>query len=283
MARVRTESPLVTTSNDLLAEHVDGALRLTFNRPHTLNALTTQLLDSTADAVEAAGDDPAVRAIVITGAGRGFSSGADLSVRADPDFTGGAETVEAVIRLVRLLRTVPKPVVAAVNGPAVGGGCSVALAADVTVARESAYFLLSFANIGLMPDAGATALVPAAVGRARATRMAMLAERIPAPLAAEWGLITAAVPDDDFDVELRELTARLAGGPTAAYAQTKRALNELTLPLLEQAFAIERTGQSTLTRTVDFAEGLAAFLEKRTPTFTGEPFRGPQQTSPRER
>jgi enoyl-CoA hydratase len=273
----------VTTSKDLLAEHLDGVLWLTFNRPHTLNALTTQLLDSAAEAVEAAGDDPVVRAIVITGAGRGFSSGADLSVRADPDFAGGAETVEAVIRFVRLLRTVPKPVVAAVNGPAVGGGCSVALAADVTLARESAYFQLSFANIGLMPDAGATALVPAAVGRARATRMAMLAERIPSPLAEEWGLITAAVPDEDFDVELRRLTARLARGPTSAYAHIKRALNELTLPLLEQAFAIERAGQSTLTTSADFTEGLAAFMEKRTPAFSGELARGSRRTSSRER
>jgi enoyl-CoA hydratase/carnithine racemase len=279
-----TERWPATTSNDLLVEDVHGALRVTFNRPHTLNALTTELLDSASDAVAAAGDNPAMRAIVITGAGRGFSSGADLSQRADPSFTGGPETVEAVIRFVRLLRTVPKPVVAAVNGPAVGGGCSVALAADFTLARESAYFLLSFANIGLMPDAGATALVSAAVGRARATRMAMLAERIPATLAADWGLIAAAVPDDAFEIEVRELTARLASGPTAAYAQTKRALNELTLPQLERAFAIERDGQSHLTRTAEFAEGLAAFIEKRTADFARAALRGlhgPEQTPSR--
>jgi enoyl-CoA hydratase len=269
-----TEGWPASTSKDLLVEHVDGALRVTFNRPHTLNALTTELLDSAFETIAAAGEHPAMRAIVITGAGRGFSSGADLSQRAHPNFTGGRETVEAAIRFVRLLRTVPKPVVAAVNGPAVGGGCSVALAADFTLARESAYFLLSFANIGLMPDAGATALVPAAIGRARATRMAMLAERIPATLAADWGLITAAVPDDAFDIEVRELTARLASGPTAAYAQTKRALNELTLPRLEHAFAIERDGQSHLTRTAEFAEGLAAFIEKRTPDFSGATARG---------
>ena len=259
----------VSTPSDLLVEHVDAALHLTFNRPHTLNALTAQLLDSAAEVIEAASDDPAVRVVVVTGTGRAFSSGADLLLRADPIFTGGPDTIEAVNRLVRVLRTVPKPVVAAVNGPAVGGGCSIALAADLILARESAYFLLSFTDVGLMPDAGATALVPAAIGRARATRMAMLAERIPAPLAVEWGLITRAIPDEDFDAEVRRLTARLANGPTVAYAQTKRALNATTLALLEQAFAIERTGQAALTQTADFAEGLAAFVQKRAPGFSG--------------
>jgi enoyl-CoA hydratase/carnithine racemase len=259
----------MSTPSDLLVEHVDAALHVTFNRPHTLNALTAPLLRSAAEAVEAAGDDPAVRVIVVTGAGRAFSSGADLAMRADPSFTGGPDTIEAVNRLVRALRSVPKPVVAAVNGPAVGGGCSLALAADFTIARESAYFLLSFADIGLMPDAGATALVPAAIGRVRATRMAMLAERIPAPLAVEWGLIMRAIPDADFDAEVRGLTARLASGPTVAYARIKGALNATTLALLDEALATERAGQSALTRTADFAEGLAAFVQKRAPDFTG--------------
>jgi enoyl-CoA hydratase/carnithine racemase len=259
----------VSTPSDLLVERGGAALRVTFNRPHALNALTPQLLNAAANVIEASGDDSRVRVVVITGSGRAFSSGADLSVRADPGYAGGPDTIEAVNRLVRTLYTVPRPVLAAVNGPAVGGGCSLALAADFTMARESAYFLLSFANVGLMPDAGATALVPAAVGRARATRMAMLAERIPAPLAAEWGLITQAIPDEDFDSQVRQLTERLANGPTAAYAQTKHALNAARLPQLEQALAIERTAQSVLTRTADFAEGIAAFLQKRTPRFSG--------------
>jgi enoyl-CoA hydratase len=212
---------------------------------------------------------PGVRVVVMTGAGRAFSSGADLSTRKDPDYARGADTVDAVNRLVRAVRAVPKPVVAAVNGPAVGGGCSLALAADFTVACESAYFLLSFTNLGLMPDAGATALVPTAVGRARAARMAMLAERIPAPLAAEWGLITHVTSDGDFDSEVKQLTELLANGPTAAYAQIKQAMNATTLAQLEQALEIERSAYSVLTRTTDFAEGIAAFLQKRAPKFSG--------------
>jgi enoyl-CoA hydratase/carnithine racemase len=174
-----------------------------------------------------------------------------------------------VNRLVRAVRAVPKPVVAAVNGPAVGGGCSLALAADFTVACESAYFLLSFANLGLIPDAGATALVPAAIGRARAARMAMLAERIPAPLAAQWGLIMQATPDEEFKPEIQRLIDVLAKGPTAAYARIKEAFNATSLPQLEEALTVERSAYSLLSRSADFAEGIAAFLEKRTPKFSG--------------
>jgi enoyl-CoA hydratase/carnithine racemase len=259
----------VSTESELLVDRVDAALHVTFNRPHTLNALTTRLLNAAAVVIEAAGDDPGVRVVVMTGAGRAFSSGADLSSRNDPDYTGGQDTVDAVNRLVRAVRAVPKPVVAAVNGPAVGGACSVALAADFTVAAESAYFLLPFANLGLMPDAGATALVPAAIGLPRAARMAMLAERIPAPVAAEWGLVAQATPDADFHSEVRRLTERLANGPTSAYAQIKAALNATALALLEQALEIERGAHSELTRTADYAEGIAAFLQKRGPRFSG--------------
>jgi enoyl-CoA hydratase/carnithine racemase len=259
----------VSDRSDLLVERLDSVLRVTFNRPDVLNALTPEMLDTAADAVESGGGDPDVRVVIITGAGRAFSSGADLSARADPSYQGRPRTLDAVNRLVRVLREVPKPVLAAVNGPAAGGGCSVALAADLILARESAYFLLAFADVGLMPDGGASVLLPNAVGRARAARMAMLAERIPAPRAADWGLITHAVPDETFDSEVEGLAARLAQGPTAAYAQTKHALNAATLGRLEQAFAIEAAGQAMLTGTADFAEGVAAFLQRRKPDFTG--------------
>ncbi|MEV8563317.1 enoyl-CoA hydratase [Streptomyces sp. NPDC051917] len=260
----------MTARSDLLVERLDSVLRVTFNRPDVLNALTPEMLDTAADAVESSGGDPDVRVVVVTGAGRAFSSGADLSARADPSYQGRPRTLDAVNRLVRVLREAPKPVLAAVNGPAAGGGCSVALAADLILARESAYFLLAFADVGLMPDGGASVLLPNAIGRARAARMAMLAERIPAPRAADWGLITHTVPDETFDSEVERLAAQLAQGPTVAYAQTKHALNTATLGRLEQAFAIEAAGQAMLTGTADFAEGVAAFLQKRKPDFTGK-------------
>lgn len=256
-------------SAPILAQHTGSALRITFNRPDRLNAFTTDMLTLAADTVEAAGDDPGVRVVVLTGIGRAFSAGADLA-GADSEGLPTPATIDAANRLTLALTTIPKPVLAAVNGPAVGVGCSLALAADLTVARESAYFLLAFANIGLMPDGGATALVPAAIGRARATRMALLAERVPAPLAAEWGLISHAVPDADFDSEVQQLTARLAAGPTAAFALTKRALNSTTLAHLENALAAEREGQTQLFTTADFAEGVAAFRDKRPPAFSGK-------------
>ena len=242
-----------------------GILRITFDRPDSLNAVTGEMLTEVGDLIEARGHDDDVRVVVLTGAGRAFSSGADIG-----DVKPGHETLDNVNRVIRAIRQVPKPVVAAVNGPAAGVGCSIALAADLTVAAESAYFLLAFAGIGLMPDGGSTALVPAAVGRARAVRMAMLGERIGARTAQEWGLITQAVGDEQFQDTVDGLVTKLANGPTAAYAQTKRAFNATVLAQLETALEIEREGQVALFETADFAEGTAAFTEKRIPRFLGK-------------
>lgn len=244
-----------------------GAARwLVLDRTDRLNAVTTETLTALADAVERSALDPAVRVIVLTGAGRAFSAGVDLR---DPVAVPGADTVDAANRLVLGLREAPQPVVAAVNGAAVGVGCSIALAADLVIARESAYFLLAFANVGLMPDGGATALVAAAIGRARATRMAMLAERVPASTAFDWGLISAAVPDDEFDDRVEDWVGRLAAGPPLAYARTKRALTRTTLPRLSDALAVEREGQTALLASADFAEGTRAFRDRRAAVFTG--------------
>jgi 2-(1,2-epoxy-1,2-dihydrophenyl)acetyl-CoA isomerase len=167
------------------------------------------------------------------------------------------------------VRRLPKPVVAAVNGPAVGIGCSLALACDLIMAAESAYFGLAFVNIGLMPDGGSTAFVPPAVGRARAFQMALLGERIPAPQALDWGLVNWIHPDDRLMDEAWALARRLAAGPTRSYASSKQALNNFIYSDLDGQLELEAELQHALGRTKDFMEGVAAFVEKRDPAYGG--------------
>ncbi len=249
----------------LREERDAGVLRLTFDRPERLNSLTAGLIHSTADLVDAAESD-GTRVIVLTGAGRAFSSGADVGPDGSPP---GMDTLAAANRLVTSIVSVPVPVVAAVNGIAAGVGCSFALAADLAVASESAGFMLAFTRIGLMPDGGASLLVPASIGRARALRMALLAEKVAARTAAEWGLIADVVPDDDFVAYVDGLVGQLAAGPPLAYAATKRVLNQATLALLQDILAAEGAGQEPLLASADFAEGMAAFQAKRAAAFTG--------------
>lgn len=249
-------------SEPVLVEAVGAVLTITWNDPERLNGLTGEMLETVSDAIE--GLDEQTRVVVLRGAGRAFSTGARL----DGELTG-TEPMDVANRLIRVIVACPVPVVAAVNGPAAGFGCSVALAADITIARQSAYFLLPFVNIGLMPDGGSTAVVAASIGRARASAMALLGERLPATEAASAGLIHTAVPDEDFDDEVDRIVAQLAQGPAVSYRSTKQAIAAATLGHLDEALDRERDLQVALFGTADFAEGATAFLHKRVPTFVG--------------
>jgi 2-(1,2-epoxy-1,2-dihydrophenyl)acetyl-CoA isomerase len=254
-------------------ERRGGELRITLNRPDVMNAWDKQFgLDLLAAVEEAASDDE-VRAVVITGAGRAFSSGADLRAGFDPTPEGHPD-VQTVLHeryhpIIVGIRRMPKPVLAAVNGPAVGIGCSLALACDLIVARESAYFLLAFVNIGLVPDGGSSLLLPERIGLARAAEMAMLGERIGAKQALEWGLVNRVAADDEFDGVVDELAARLAAGPTASYAGSKRQFNEWLFARMDAQLDLEASIQQQAAASGDFLEGVQAFLEKRPANFRG--------------
>jgi 2-(1,2-epoxy-1,2-dihydrophenyl)acetyl-CoA isomerase len=253
-------------------EQEGGVGRITLNRPETLNAWHRAFGRELRAAIEGEAADASVRALLITGAGRAFSSGADLKAgfeAADdglPDIRKELELYHPIIGGVRRLE---KPVVAAVNGPAVGIGASLALACDLILAAESAYFGLAFVNIGLMPDGGSTLFVPAAAGKARAFQMALLGERVSAARALEWGLVNFVPPDDALMHEAGALVDKLAGGPTRSYAASKRALNRMLYPDLEGQLDLEAELQHALARTGDFQEGVQAFVEKREARFAG--------------
>lgn len=257
------------STDDVVVEQRDAVLWITFDRPEVLNALNGAMLQTASEAVEEARGHDDVRVVVVTGTGSGFSAGADMeSLRIAPQFPH--ETMDGANRFIRAVVGIDKPVIAAVNGVAAGVGCSAALVSDLIVAAESAAFLLPFTRLGLMTDGGSSLSVPASIGRARAMRMALLAEPMPAAEALEVGLITHVVPDADLVATASSLAARLAAGPALAQAAVKKAVNASTLADLEEALGREHSGQRTLFRTQDFAEGLAAFAERRRPSFRGE-------------
>ncbi len=251
----------------------DGAAWIELNRPDALNAWNTQLGDDLHAAVHAAAEDDDARAVVITGAGRAFSSGADLKQGFEPTAEGHPDVytrlTEVYHPIITTIRRMPKPVIAAVNGPAVGIGCSLALACDLVWATESSYLLLAFVNIGLVPDGGSSLFIPARLGFTRAAEMALLGEKVSAQQAFDWNLINRVVPDGEFAAEVEQLAARFAAGPTRSFAGTKRQLNASLYAHMDEQLELEATIQQEMAASGDFVEGVTAFVQKRTAEFKG--------------
>lgn len=281
-------APLSSTSStphgdasDTLQIATEGAVRvLTLNRPQALNAFTTGLLSQLRLALEAAADDAAVRAVLITGAGRAFCAGQDLSdPHIKPEFadeTGSGQPKAKdighlldhyYIPLALRLRSMPVPTVCAVNGVAAGAGANFALGCDVVIAGQSASFIQAFSKIGLVPDCGGTWLLSRLVGRARALELALLGDRIPADIAASMGLIARCVPDAALGGEALSIAQRLAAMPTRALVQTREAIDSAMDLEFEDALKQEAKLQSQLGYAHDYLEGVGAFLAKRAPTF----------------
>jgi len=253
----------------------DGAaVKIALNRPDRMNAWSDGLSQDLLAVLREVAADETVRAVMLTGNGRAFCSGADLKDGADDAVAGKLDTYTTLTRwyhpIVTTIREMPKPVLTAVNGPAAGAGLSLALAVDLVVAAESAYFMLAFVGIGLVPDGGASLFVPSRVGFARAAEMAMLGERVSASKAVDWGLINSAWPDAEFAAKAGALLARLAAGPTRSYAGSKRELNHWMYDRMAAHLELEASIQGELAASADFVEGVSAFLQKRPPEFGGK-------------
>jgi len=251
----------------------NGLATLTLNAPDRLNAVSRKMIAEIKDCWAELAADASVRCVLLTGAGRGFCAGADL---ADPDRAASAtaDTGAALDQffnpVIRAMRALPKPIVAAVNGVAAGVGMSFAMASDIAIAGKSASFLQAFARIGLMPDGGSTWFLPRLVGDARARALAMLAPQISAEQAKQWGLIWDVVEDADLMKTASDLARRLADGPTLALARIKEAMNRAATYDLGTQLDIERDFQRELGKSADFKEGVAAFLGKRKAAFEGK-------------
>jgi 2-(1,2-epoxy-1,2-dihydrophenyl)acetyl-CoA isomerase len=248
-----------------------GVARITLNRPDRLNSFTVQMHDELSRAIEAAAK--AARVLVLTGAGRGFCAGQDLSDRAVAPGGDGVDLGESLEKrynpLIRRLANLELPVICAVNGVAAGAGANIALTCDIVIAARGARFIQSFANIGLIPDSGGTWTLPRLAGQARALGVALSGEPLSAERAEAWGLIWKCVDDDKLVAETNTLAAKFAAAPTRGLAMTKKLIRESGARSLEAQLDVERDAQSTLGRTADYKEGVAAFMEKRTAKFVG--------------
>jgi len=255
----------------ILYQVSDGVASITLNRPSKLNAFNDRMIGETTDSFKSAGRDAAVRCVVITGAGRGFSSGQDLADFQDrgEDVSIGEHLRHGYHRLIRQMVALEKPIIGSINGIAAGAGCGVAMATDIRIAADSASFMLAFSRIGLIPDSGTNWFLPRLIGYARAYEIALTAERVPASRALEWGMVNYVVPAE----QLPEITAawarRLADGPTLAFGLTKRAMSRGWDMTLDEALEYEAHLQEVAGRSKDNREGITAFVEKREPKFTG--------------
>jgi 2-(1,2-epoxy-1,2-dihydrophenyl)acetyl-CoA isomerase len=260
----------MATFETIVYDVSDGVLTVTLNRPDVLNAFNDQMSYEMQDALRQAERDESVRCIVITGAGKGFCSGQDLRDRTETEqFSFVWSLRRRYNPIISRLRTIEKPVIAAVNGVAAGAGCSLALACDLRIASETASFIEVFARVGLVPDSGSTYFLPRLVGLGKAFEMCYLTDPVSAAEAARIGLVNWAVPPDELASRTREVAGRLSRGPTRAYALIKRALNRNLFASLESALDYEAMVQEIAGRTDDHGEGVAAFLEKRSPSYRG--------------
>lgn len=257
----------------ILFEVSSGVARLTLNRPDRLNSFNVQMHGEVRDALRQLQGNSEARVLVLTGAGRGFCAGQDLGDRAvAPGGQGvdlGASIENYYKPLVLALRNLPMPVIGAVNGVAAGAGANIALACDLVIAARSASFVQAFCKLGLVPDSGGTWFLPRLVGTARALGLALLGDKLSAEQAAQWGLIWRCVEDAELETTVNQLATQLAAAPTRGLARTKQAIYEAWSHTLERQLDLERDFQRELGRSQDYAEGVAAFMEKRTPKFTG--------------